>query len=188
MNDLKTRIFVAVTLGGLVFDQLSKWLVRANLELHQEGFHVIPGFFDIVHAENTAAAFGALGGMQYRQLVFGAFTVIAVGVIIDLFRKLPSTDRFMSFTLGLIFSGALGNAIDRIHKQSVTDFLRIYTDHPSLRKWLIERVGTNEWPSFNIADSALVVGVILFGVHYLFAEEEATPTPVDPKPPEQQKA
>ena len=188
MNDLKTRIFVAVTLIGLALDQLSKWFVRSQLELHEEGFHIIPGFFDIVHAENTAAAFGAMGGFQYRQLVFGIFTIIAVGVIIDLFRKLPSTDRFMSFTLGLIFSGALGNAIDRIHKQSVTDFLRIYTDHPSLRAWLVERVGTNEWPSFNIADSALVVGVILFGVHYLFAEEEATPTPIDPKPPEQQKA
>jgi signal peptidase II len=78
----------------------------------------------------------------------------------------------MSTTLGMIMSGAIGNAIDRIHKGTVTDFIRVYSDSPSIKSWLIETFGTNEWPSFNVADSALVVGIILFLLHYIFLEEE----------------
>lgn len=184
MNDLKTRIFLVVTVLGLAVDQVTKYLVRANLDLHTEEIKIIPHFFSIVHAENTAAAFGVLGGFEYRMVVFGIFTVAALGVIFDLFRKLPGNDRFMAITLGLIMSGALGNAIDRIHRQSVTDFLRVYTDYPPLRTWLVQTFGMAEWPSFNVADSALVVGVLLFLVHYLFADEgELAAAEKDAPPP-----
>lgn len=118
---------------------------------------------------------------EYRHLLFVVFTIVAAGVILDLFRKLPTTDRFMAATLGLIFSGAVGNAIDRIHKRTVTDFLKVYTDSPSLSDWLLSTFGTNEWPSFNIADSALVVGVILYIFHQLFLEERA-PQQAENKP------
>ena len=91
--------------------------------------------------------------------------------IIDLLRKLPEEETFLATTLGLIFGGAVGNAIDRVHKGTVTDFLRVYTDNPDAKIWLIERFGTNEWPSFNIADAALVIGVGMFLIHYLFLEE-----------------
>lgn len=178
MNNAKSVIFFATAAVWIALDQLSKLWVRANIVEHTGEIRVIPGFFSLVHAENPAAAFGALGGFQYRQLVFLAFTLVAVGVIVDLWRKLKPHERFMPFVLGLILSGAIGNAIDRVVKQEVTDFLRMYVDYPeSLRSWAIHQFGTNEWPSYNIADSCLVVGVLLFLTQYLFAEEEAPIAP-----------
>jgi signal peptidase II len=170
----KLPIFLSIFLIGVALDQGTKWLVRAHIDFNRalDSIHVIPGWFDIVHAENPGAAGGMFRDFQYRHQLFLLFTVVAVFVIVDLWRRLPSKDAFMSFTLGLILSGAVGNAIDRILKQTVTDFLRVYTDSPSLKPWLIEKFGTNEYPSFNVADSALVVGVLLFLIHYLFLEKE----------------
>jgi signal peptidase II len=80
----------------------------------------------------------------------------------------------------LVFSGAVGNAIDRIHKQSVTDFLRVYTEHPKLKPWLVDTFGTYEWPSFNVADAAIVVGLGLFIVHFAFMQEDEDELVPDP--------
>jgi len=91
-------------------------------------------------------------------------------------KNLPNTDRFQSFIMGLFLSGAIGNAIDRIHKQTVTDFLRIYTDSPTLKPWLQDVVGMSEWPTFNIADIALVLGVILYGYYSIFIEPKQNAT------------
>lgn len=168
----KTVAFAVVAFLGLIIDQATKYWIRANLDLHVDEIDVIPGLFSLVHAENPGAAGGMLRDFQYRHFVFLGFTVVAVIVIVDMWRKLPKEDLFLSTTLGLIISGAIGNAIDRVHKQTVTDFLRVYSDLPSLKPWLISTFGTNEWPSFNVADSALVVGVCLFLVHYLFLEDK----------------
>ncbi len=109
----------------------------------------------------------------WRLTIFLGFTVIAIFVILDMFRRLPKDDVFMTTTLGLVLSGALGNAIDRIHQTTVTDFLRFYTDHPPLKEWLESHWPyMAEYPSFNVADSALVVGVGMFLFHYLFLEEK----------------
>jgi signal peptidase II len=86
-------------------------------------------------------------------------------------RQLPGDSRFLPVVLGLIFGGAVGNGIDRVHQQVVTDFLRFYTESPGLKARLIDWFGTNEYPSFNIADAALVIGVALFVIHYLFLDE-----------------
>ncbi len=175
----KTSIFVGLTTLVLVLDQITKYWVFNNIAYGTGEIVVIPGFFSLVHAQNKGAAFGVAGDMEYRHILFLGFTVVAFAVIVDLFRKLPSTDRFVSGILGLILGGALGNAWDRVDKGSVTDFLRIYTEYPPLEAWLIANFRTNEWPSFNIADSALVIGVCFFLVHYLFLEEpedERTPS------------
>lgn len=166
----KYTLFWGTFLFGLVLDQITKWYVYTQLVENVDEIPVIPGFFSIVHAQNPGAAMGMLSTYEYRYVVFLVFTVIAVVVIVDMWRKLHPTDRFTAFILGLILSGAVGNGIDRVHKQTVTDFLRVYTEVPSLKMWLIETFGTNEWPSFNVADSALVVGVALFFVQYLFFE------------------
>ena len=119
-----------------------------------------------------------------RVGVFLTFTVIAMGVILDMLRKLPEDDKFMSVVLGMIFSGAIGNAIDRIHKATVTDFLRFYTDNPEWVAWLRSYNIPAEYPSFNIADIALVVGVLLFVVHMFTQSDEADkPAQVDPSEP-----
>lgn len=186
----RNLVFFGVTLVGLVLDQLTKAWIVANVRYQTGEIDVIPGFFSIVHARNPGAAFGTLGGFGNRQVVFGIFTVVALYVVFDMLRKLEPTARFVSFALGLILSGALGNALDRVRGLSfmpdslatdgkVTDFLRVYSETPAIKSWLIDNFGTYEWPSFNVADIALVVGVAMLGLHWFFVERhktsEATP-------------
>lgn len=167
--------FAVVALVGIVLDQVTKFWVYWNLDYATESITVIPGFFDIVHAQNSGAAMGLLATFAYRRWVFLGFTVIAVGVILNMQHQLKARERFLPVVLGLIFSGAIGNAIDRVHKGTVTDFLRVHSEGaPGLEGWLVRQFGTGEWPSFNVADSALVVGVALFVIHYLFLEEKPT--------------
>jgi signal peptidase II len=168
----KVKLFWSICVVGIILDQLTKYWVYTSLAYNRDEITIIPGFLSIVHAQNPGAAMGLLRDYEHRHYLFLVFTLIATGVVLDLFRRLPREDWFMSTTLGLILSGAIGNAIDRIHKGTVTDFIRVYTEEPSLKNWLIQNFGTNEWPSFNVADSALVVGVLLFMVHHIFLEEE----------------
>ncbi len=173
-------LFLLFSIVGIIADQASKQWIVANVPLQTGEIKIIPGFLSIVHAQNPGAAFGMLGDFAYRHWLFLAFTIVAGIVIVDMFRKLPTDDWLMSSALGLIMSGAVGNAIDRMRQQYVTDFIRVYTDHEGLAGWLRSTFGTNEWPSFNVADAALVVGVGLFIIHHLFFEEaeagEAEPT------------
>ena len=170
----RNLVFVLCTVIGIVLDQATKAWIVANVELYVGRITVIPGFIDIVHAKNPGAAFGMLGDFAYRHYVFVLFTIIAAIVIVDMFRKLPENDWFMSSALGLILSGAAGNAIDRVLHQEVTDFVRVYIDALSF-----------EWPSFNVADAALVVGVGMLVVHYTFFDDSRkSGDGGDPKPPE----
>ena len=173
LRSTKVIIFSVVSVLFIIADQVTKILVVKNITYMRESIDVIPGFLSFVHTQNPGAAIGLFGDLPaaIRLTIFGVFTVIAVGVIISFVWQLPRDDRFQSLTLGLIFSGAIGNAIDRIHKQTVTDFIRVYTEHPGLQAWLEEHVGTNEYPTFNIADSAIVIGVGLFLVRYLFLDD-----------------
>jgi signal peptidase II len=91
-------------------------------------------------------------------------------------RALPARDRFSNVALALVMSGAVGNAIDRLVQGTVTDFIRMYTESPSLKPMLIAQLGTAEWPTYNIADIAIVLGLIMVGVHSLFLEREQTPS------------
>ena len=182
----KVVIFLAVALVGIALDQATKYWVRTSEAINNGGIDVIPHALQLVHAENPGAAFGMLGSLPTaaRLGVFGLFTLVAVGVIVDLFRRLPPKDVFLSTTLGLILSGALGNGIDRLHKSTVTDFIRFYTDNEGWVTWLEAKIGMAEYPSFNVADINLVIGVVLFMVHYLFLEDrsadKATPREDDP--------
>jgi signal peptidase II len=199
----KLLIFAVVTILGIVADQATKYWVRADPAINQPGgMKVIPHFFSIVHAENPGAAFGMLGDLSdgWRIALFLGFTAVATVIVFDMYRKLPSNDIYQSTTLGLIWSGALGNAIDRSFKPifgandsrgqlsyspTVTDFLRFYTDDPEWVKWLDGLFGMSEYPSFNIADANLFVGVGMFVLHYLFVEgrEERAPKPSAPPGP-----
>ncbi|NCG17397.1 MAG: signal peptidase II [Rhodobacterales bacterium] len=165
----KNAVFAVIAVLGTLMDQASKAWVIANVELHRGEIMLIDGFMSIVHEQNHGAAFSSFEG--YQGLFF-VFTVIAVGVLVDLQRRLPNEALYMSATLGMILSGALGNFIDRIRFAYVTDFIRVFTDHPPLRDWLIARVGTDTYPIFNIADAAILVGVVLFLLHSAFNEDE----------------
>lgn len=172
----------------LVLDQGSKIWVVNNLRLGRDEIKIIPGFFSIIQAQNPYAAMG-LGSViedpRMRMMTFFGFTVVAMGVLLKMLRDLEPEDRLQSATIALIFSGAVGNAIDRVHKQSVTDFLRVYTDYPPLKSWLVQQFGTYEWPTFNIADSAIVVGVGLYLLGYLFEKDKNIPIESGPNPLDQ---
>jgi signal peptidase II len=127
---------------------------------------------------------GMLDTFEYRMHVFAVFTVVALVVLGQMLMQLPDDDRFQGLGLGLITSGAIGNAIDRVHKQSVTDFIRVYTDDPELSAWLISTpLRSAEWPSFNVADAAIVVGLGLFVIHWLFLEKDEEVEPAPPQEP-----
>jgi len=176
--------FTVVCLVGVVLDQVTKFWIKANIEYRETGITVIDGFFDIVHAQNPGAALGILGEVPYARYLFVLFTLIAGAVIINMATQLKPHEKFLPIVLGLILSGAIGNAIDRIINEGgrVTDFLRFHTEGaPNLQSWLYDNIGMTEYPSFNVADIALVVGVALFIIHYLFLEEkpEASEGPVE---------
>lgn len=145
------RRFLYFGLGLLIviLDQITKYAVAARIPLHTT-IPVVPGFFDLTHVRNAGAAFGILGAGEapWRGL-FLTLVALAVflGVLVYALRTPPACTG-LQIALSLILGGAVGNLIDRLRFQSVTDFLRFY-------------IGTHEWPSFNVADSAITVGVLL---------------------------
>lgn len=173
----KYVLFGVVTGVMVLLDQLTKLWVVNNIRYRIDEIDVIPGFFSLVHAQNRGAAFGI---MQGQMAVFAVFTLVAMGVLGNMLWQLDKNDRFQSIALGMIASGAIGNAIDRATKQSVTDFLRVYTDNPRLTSWLASNNLPTEWPSFNVADAAIVVGLLMFLFHFLFLERDQD---VEPEPP-----
>jgi signal peptidase II len=184
VKTVKFRWFAIWTVVLMVLDQISKIWVVENIRYRTEEIQLIPGFLSIVHAQNPGAAMGLLDSFEYRMPLFAVFTIVALVVLLQMLWQLPDNDRLQSTGLGMITSGALGNAIDRVHKQSVTDFVRVYTENATLRPKLIDWFGTAEWPSFNVADAAIVVGLGLFLVHFLFLQEDQDDlAPAPPKEP-----
>lgn len=204
-SNVKYMLFFAVTILFVVLDQVSKiWVIRnikgprmvvkdvnlldkfgVTLEewaSFPSSIDVIPGFFSLVHTQNTGAAFGIMEG---QMIVFAIFTTIAFGTIFFTLTQMPDEDHFQNWALALLTSGVIGNAIDRIHKQSVTDFLHVYFEPDSaLGSALQNVIGSTAWPSFNIADAAIVVGMIMFGIFYVFLEQDHEDDGEDIKSPE----
>ena len=133
----------------IVLDIWTKALVLARIDLH-ETIPVIPNFFQLVHVRNTGAAFG-IGANASSKLVplllnFGAIAVFCVVVVYAM--RSAVTDRVLQTGLHLILGGAIGNLLDRFRFGYVVDFLDVY-------------VGTKHWPAFNVADSAICIGIAL---------------------------
>lgn len=170
---LKLKILLVVTPLLVALDQITKiWVVR-NVAYQDEEIHLIPGFLSIVHAQNPGAALGIFTDFEHRMPLFLAFTALAVVVLVSMYRQIAPGDRVQGTMVALILAGALGNFIDRVDKQTVTDFVRIYTEYPPLKKWLVANFGTYEYPTFNVADVAIVAGVGLYLWHYFFVERPA---------------
>ena len=110
-----------------------------------------------------------LEGMHY---LFLAFTVVATVVVFDMLRRLPLSASFQGGVLGLLISGAWGNGLDRVRFGYVVDFVRVYTDKPEWKTWLVDTFGTNTYPIFNVADASLLIGVGLFAIHSFMMDDE----------------
>jgi signal peptidase II len=138
----------------LVLDQLTKYVVEARVRLY-DVITVVPGFFNITHVRNKGAAFGILANLPefWRSAFFIAVTIIAVAAIIVLLVK--THERLSIYAFSLIAGGAMGNVIDRIRYGEVVDFIQWY-------------VKSYYWPSFNVADSAITLGVVLLATEMLF--------------------
>lgn len=168
MTSPRNVAFSVVLLLGLAADQGSKaWVVR-HLEYLTDELVLVPGWFSLVHAQNTGAAFSTMEGQRPLFLVFTAVAVVVVG---DLVRRQARDHVAVPAILGMILAGALGNGIDRLIIGHVTDFLKVFAGHDPLKSWFIQRFDTNVWPIFNVADSLLLVGVVLFAAYWLFQRD-----------------
>ncbi len=159
---MKNKYLWAGLIAGavLVVDQFTKYIVSTHIRMY-ETITVIPGFFNLTHVRNRGAAFSLFSGMpgSFRSVFFITITLVAVAVIVVLIRK--TNERLPLVAFSLIAGGALGNVVDRLRFGEVVDFVEWY-------------VRSYHWPSFNIADSAITVGVALLAIDMLFKKPEIT--------------
>ena len=143
--------------AGLVVaaDQITKTLILNYLPLYHS-IPVIPGFFNINHIQNPGGAFGFLANQssQLRNIMFLFISSLAVCLVFWFYKKTPPSHPLLASGFALIFGGAIGNLIDRIRFGKVIDFLDFY-------------IGNLHWPAFNIADSAISIGIVIFASHLL---------------------
>jgi signal peptidase II len=151
----KYWVLLIFFLGILSLDQWTKSLIVHRLLLYQK-IEVIQGFFNIIHVRNTGGAFGIFGGERggLGSILFVLVSVIAIGVIVFLFVKIREDEKTLALSFSLILSGAIGNLIDRLRYGEVIDFLDFY-------------LSSTHWPAFNIADSAICIGIGLMALELL---------------------
>ena len=142
--------FLLVALAVLCLDQWTKWLVEVHLP-HLSSVEVIPRLLNFTHVRNTGVAFGlfaSASGGAVHALALSLVGALALGVVLVYFWRTPAEDRLLLVALALVLGGAVGNLTDRIAGGAVTDFVDVY-------------VGTYHWHTFNVADSAITIGLVL---------------------------
>jgi len=148
-------VFVALAaLAVFVADQATKAVVQATMTLG-ESIPILP-VFSLTYVRNPGAAFGILGGMpaSVRLPLLVVVTALAIGVLFQLARETPATHRGTLLAVGGVLGGAAGNLVCRVRYGEVIDFLHLH--------W-----GTWYWPMFNVADSAITIGVIVIAIRSL---------------------
>ena len=155
---MKFRYLILLTVSVLVLilDQVTKIYIDRTMELHSS-ITVIEGFFNITYLRNKGAAFGMLANSSFRLPFFILVSTVAVVVIMFVIKRLREDQRLAAVSLSLIYSGALGNLIDRVRLGEVIDFLDVH--------WR-----GHHWPAFNVADSAICVGVFLLAIDMIREE------------------
>lgn len=147
-------LVLAVAAVVIALDQITKMWVRATIPKFT---YVVPipalgEYFVFEHVDNYGAAFGILQNQGNLFILVAAVVAIAILVYV---QQLPQEQRFLRILLGLQLGGALGNVIDRLYQGYVTDFIKMGIP------------GVYYWPNYNIADSAIVLGVIGLGIYVL---------------------
>src|SRR5436190_23420276 len=148
MNGFVRRLgYLTVMLMILAVDQCTKWLVARSLDLH-EYRPLVDGLLSLSHVRNRGAAFGILSDadLPYQAILFAGLSLAALLAIAVYAWRLPATARLPQTALALILGGAFGNLIDRVRLGYVVDFVHLY--------WR-----AYQWPDFNVADSAITIGV-----------------------------
>ncbi len=139
----------------VLLDQLTKALVRAYLPLYHAS-EIIPGLVSLVHGRNRGMAFGVFsgGGLPRQAMLLAVVSGAVLLVVIAHWHRLSEGPALPRIALALVAGGAVGNLIDRVRLGYVTDFVHVY--------W-----GRHVWPDFNVADSAISVGIALLLVDAL---------------------
>lgn len=166
----KKYLYLMVIAGLLVaIDQVTKLYVHTQFRLG-ETLSVIPGFFNLTYVRNPGAAFGFLANSHpsFRELFFLAMPPVALVIILMILRGVRDDDTKQVVALSAIFGGAIGNYIDRIRFRYVIDFLDFHIG------------GRWSYPAFNIADSAIVGGVLLL-LLLMYLESRAGAAKAQPK-------
>ena len=141
------RVFSLAVILTLAGDQLAKVWARGHL-VPGRAVRFLGGFWDWELSFNTGSAFGLFSSASGARIFLSAVGIVAcIGIMIWL-RRTTDKNAWFAVALGLVFGGALGNVIDRVIYGEVTDFV-------------LWHAGTHRWPAFNVADAALVAGVII---------------------------
>ena len=145
----RKSVYLLISLAVLSLDQWTKWLIESHLP-EASSHEVIPGLLHISHVRNTGVAFGmfADGNPDHSRWILSLFGVVALGLIATLFYRASVKDRGLLAALAMVMGGAVGNLLDRISSGAVTDFIAVY-------------IGNYRWPDFNVADSAISIGLVL---------------------------
>lgn len=153
LQDKKLFLFLVPLI--VVADQVSKWLVTRSLPL--EGIRdVIKGFLRLWHVRNSGAVWGFFQGHDngWVPKLITAMAIAALLVVLFFFLRAGRQERPELFAYTFILGGALGNIVDRLRLGYVVDFIDVY-----VRSW--------HWPTFNIADSCITIGVLLLALSLL---------------------
>lgn len=137
-------LYYLIALLVIALDQLTKWLVATKMKIG-ESIPIIQNVLYITSHRNRGAAWGILQGQFW---LFYLITIVVVIGLVIYIQRLPREERLFGVALGLMLGGAIGNFIDRLIRKEVVDFIHTY-------------IGTYSFPIFNIADSALTIGVAL---------------------------
>lgn len=153
--------FVLLALAVLAVDQWSKWWIEISLRMH-EVVSLLPSL-NLTRVENTGVAFGLLParGNLLGTVLLTVLGLVALAVITTFFLRARRHERWLLTGLGLILGGAVGNLVDRVMSGAVTDFVDFY-------------VGSYHWHTFNVADTAITVGIICMILDSLVAPGRST--------------
>jgi len=141
------RILAIISVVIIALDQATKLYVDANFRLH-ESVPVIRDFFSLTYVRNKGAAFGILADSSVRIPFFITVSIVAMLGILWYINRIRNEQKLAVISLSLVFAGAFGNLIDRVRLGEVIDFLDVFWQR-------------YHWPAFNVADSAITVGVTL---------------------------
>ena len=145
----KWKIVFGWVAAIVIVDQITKAIVDRTMPLHYS-IPLIDGFFNLTYIRNTGAAFGIFAGSHevFRRPFLIAVSIIAIGFILVMLRRLREDATGLVSALAFILGGAIGNLIDRIFYGEVIDFVDVY--------W-----SNYHWPAFNVADSFITIGVTI---------------------------
>jgi len=160
---LRNILFTVAGVVSIVLDQWTKVLARTHLKTMApwRAKVIVPNYFDLRYSENTGVAFGMGQTLPGGRVILTLVAVMALSLVGYYLKRSGNRQYRLHLALGLVGGGAIGNLIDRIAFGRVTDFI-------------VWKVGQHEWPAFNVADAALVVGVALMAIDMLFDKHGQT--------------